>query len=314
MVASTRGLAPREREEFWREAMSEAFVPLDVASVDAERFTGSIRTREVGELMIADLSSSPQEVRRTPRLIADSERHLMQVAVAQRGRAYLAQDGREVLLRQGDFVVYETARPFRWAFDGDWTATVFTVPRERLALSAAESSRLTARLLPGRSGLTRVVSEFLRGLAANVDDLPARQSRRVVTDVADLVLALLDDGDRPAVLDWPAGGRVALLVRIKDHIERNLADPALCPASIAAAHHVSVRYLHKLFAAEELTVSGYVRGRRLRRCALQMRDPRLAEVPIAVLAGRAGFGDLSGFGRAFKASFGMTPSQYRCSR
>lgn len=314
MVVSTRGLAPREREEFWREAMSEAFVPLDVASVDAERFTGSIRTQQVGELMIADLSSSPQEVRRTPRLIANSERHLLQVGVAQRGRAYLAQDGREALLEPGDFVVYETARPFRWAFDGDWAATVFTVPREHLALSAAESSRLTALPQSGHSGLSGVVSRFLRGLAANVDDLPARQSRRVVTDVVDLVLALVDDGDRPAVPDRPASGRAALLVRIKDHVERNLADPALCPASIAAAHHISVRYLHKLFAAEQLTVSGYLRGRRLRRCALQLRDPRLAGVPIAVLAGRAGFGDLSGFGRAFKTRFGLTPSQYRRSR
>jgi len=117
---------------------------------------------------------------------------------------------------------------------------------------------------------------------------------------------------------WPwwttATARLCRTGRIKDHVERNLADPALCPASIAAAHHISVRYLHKLFAAEQLTVSGYLRGRRLRRCALQLRDPRLAGVPIAVLAGRAGFGDLSGFGRAFKTSFGLTPSQYRRSR
>jgi AraC-like DNA-binding protein len=38
-------------------------------------------------------------------------------------------------------------------------------------------------------------------------------------------------------------------------IWENLGDPNLTPGAIAAAHHISLRYLHKLFHAEGQTVA-----------------------------------------------------------
>jgi DNA-binding MarR family transcriptional regulator len=54
------------------------------------------------------------------------------------------------------------------------------------------------------------------------------------------------------------------------------------------------------------------RGRqRLERCRLRLLDQRFADRPISTLAFDAGFGDLSGFNRAFKAKYGLSPRQLR---
>ena len=74
-ILSTEDLAPQEREAFWRQAMSETFVPLTVGEVNESRFQGSIRANWVGRMMIAEAASTGQDIERTERLIrrADAE-------------------------------------------------------------------------------------------------------------------------------------------------------------------------------------------------------------------------------------------------
>jgi AraC-like DNA-binding protein len=227
-----------------------------------------------------------------------------------RGGGRVAQDGREAILGPGDAAVFETTRPFWWTFGGDWDVGVFTLPRASVGLSESESRRLTARRLDGRSGITGVVARFLRDLGKNADGLSGRQSERVLADVTDLVVALLGDwaDDSDAVR---SSLQRSLLLRVKDYIDGRLADPTLGPAEIAAAVNISTRYLHMLFAAEHRSVSQYVRGLRLERCRRDLLDPRLADRSVASIAFGWGFGDLSGFNRAFRAAFGATPREVR---
>jgi AraC-like DNA-binding protein len=249
-------------------------------------------------------------VRRTRREIGRADAEYLQLATMARGVGRVVQDGREAVLGPGDLAVFETTRPFWWSFGGDWEVGVFTLPRGSLALSEAESRHLTARRLDGRAGLTGVVARFLGDLAGHGDQLSGSQAERVLADVADLVVALLGEGvnDRAVA----AGSRQrALLVRVKDYIDRRLADPRLGPVEIAAAVGISPRYLHQLFAAEQRSVGHYVRGLRLARCRRDLLDPRLADRSIAAIAFGWGFGDLSGFNRAFRAAFGVTPRELR---
>ena len=214
-------------------------------------------------------------------------------------------------LRPGDCAAYETTRPFQWIFDDDWDAWVFTFPRKSVRLSEAERRLLTARRLDGREGITGVVSRFLLDLARNSELLSGEQAERVLASCTDLVMTLLSDvaGDSDAVR---SSVQRSLMFRIKDHIDRRLADPGLCPDQIAAAVSISTRYLHKLFAAEHRTVSEYIRGLRLDRCRRDLLDPRLAGSSRSpAIAFRWGFGDLSGFIRAFKVAFGASPRDVR---
>lgn len=307
-VACADGLTPAARVEWWRHVISEAFVPLTVTEMDAGRFAGTLRTDHIGELMIATLGSSAQQISRTARLIAQSDRDLLQIAVSRRGNVCLEQDGRQALLNPGDLVVYETARPFRWSFGGPWDGSVLTVARQSVPLTPAQSRLITARRLPAQDGLNAVVSRFLLDLADNAGDL-STQSHKVATDITDLVVNLVADSLESTTPR--SGTRRALLLQIKDYIDHHLTEPGLTPSSIAATHYISARYLHTLFAEEPASVAAYIRTRRLQRCARHLLDPRLARLSIATIAAKAGFRDLRAFERAFKAAYGVTPGERR---
>jgi AraC-like DNA-binding protein len=101
------------------------------------------------------------------------------------------------------------------------------------------------------------------------------------------------------------------MLRIKDYIEQRLSDPALRPSDIASAVNISTRYLHKLFEEEHRTVSLYIRERRLEQARRALLDSRLEDRSISTIAYGCGFGDLSGFNRAFKDAFAVTPKEIR---
>jgi AraC-like DNA-binding protein len=102
-----------------------------------------------------------------------------------------------------------------------------------------------------------------------------------------------------------------LLHRIYAFVEQQLADPGLTPASIAAAHHISLRYLYKLFEAEPVTVGGWVRRRRLERCRQDLRDPAQRYRPVAAIGAHWGFLSAAHFSRAFRYEYGVPPAEFR---
>ena len=108
--------------------------------------------------------------------------------------------------------------------------------------------------------------------------------------------------------------RAARLTSIKADIRRNLTDSSLTAAALAARHDITVRYLHKLFEDEAMTVSQYVLEGRLALARQLLSNPRLADRTISSIASDAGFGDLSYFNRTFRRRYSVTPSDVRSGR
>jgi AraC-like DNA-binding protein len=105
--------------------------------------------------------------------------------------------------------------------------------------------------------------------------------------------------------------RRLLLARAMQFIEAHAGDPFLAPADVAEALGISVGYLHRLFQSVDRSVSGYMREYRLGRCREQLASPLHAGEHITEIAMRWGFNDLPHFSRAFRASFGLSPREYR---
>jgi AraC-like DNA-binding protein len=310
IVLSTHGLLPDEREAFWRHVMSDTFAPVTIREMAPGSVAGSVRGHWAGRLMVTEVQSTAQEHRRTPRLIREADNAFFQVAIVAGGVGRISQDGRQAVLHPGDCVLYENTRPFQWLFDSDWDVWVFSLPSESVRLSESERQLISARRLDGTAGLSGVVSRFLLDLARHSEDLPAEQSERVLAHASDLVVTLLSDCLEDSTRVRGAVQR-SLMLRIKDYIHQRLRDPALGPAEIAAAVSISTRYLHKLFEADHQTVSLYIKGLRLDRARRDLLDPRLAGRPISAIAYACGFGDLSGFNRAFKQAYKVSPNELR---
>ncbi|WP_225900723.1 MULTISPECIES: helix-turn-helix domain-containing protein [unclassified Streptomyces] len=101
----------------------------------------------------------------------------------------------------------------------------------------------------------------------------------------------------------------ALTQAAKDLADRRLADPELSPAMLARELNVSVRTLHRAFAAVGEQVATYIRHRRLQEARLALTAPS-GGLSISELAAHWQFADSSHFTRTFKKHYGQTPTEY----
>ncbi|SDD48906.1 AraC-type DNA-binding protein [Geodermatophilus telluris] len=296
------------RLDRWRDLIREHFVALDIDATDRDApFAGSVRSAPVGHLSVATVATTGAEYRRTPGLArADGEAYL-QVGLVSRGAAVLRQDGREAVLRAGDYALYETERPFSWHMGGDVGLLVLTWPRSTVAVDAAGSQRLTARAIDGGSGLGAIVGRVLRELVTGPPDLSPAGAVRLAGEVAELVTTVAAEQAAPEPAAGPAG---ELLCRIHGWVAEHLADPGLDPAAVARAHYLSTRHLHRLFAGAGTTVARHIRAERLDRCRRELADPR-GTAPVFDIARRWGFPDAASLSRAFRQAYGTSPSDYR---
>jgi AraC-like DNA-binding protein len=293
----------------FRAAVNDSFVPLQVSSDHPDRFRGMIRGAGIDEVHLSDVRATDHVVERTPELIARGDRPYFKVSLMLAGRGLLIQDGREAVLSPGDLAVYDTSRPYSLVFDDDFRTMVVMFPRHLITLPPDVVGQLTAVRISGSEGLGAVVTPYLTQLAANLDQLSGSTGTRLAHSALDLVATVFT---RELGLDGAtADPHRALMQRIREYIDRNLASTDLGPASIAAAHYISTRHLHGLFQEQGTTVSTWIRTRRLEQCRRDLIDPVLADRPVAAIAARWGFVDAAHFSRAFKSAFGVSPSGFR---
>ncbi|MFF4838192.1 helix-turn-helix domain-containing protein [Streptomyces sp. NPDC001315] len=309
-VLSTAALSATDRLERWHEAVSQAFIPLDVNILEEDPSPGRIVTHQLGATQVSDVQAGSQEVTRSKRLIARDGKEFLVLTFQCRGSAVKEQDGRECPIQPGDFSISDSSRVFRKKVEGEVCFTSFQFPRKELRVRDEDLRALTATSFSGRDGSAALVATYFSHMAreaAGFDDFVGRQF--VATGLDLLALFINEQCGRftPQAPETAA----AMMVRVKDHILQNLSDPDLSPTAIAAAHFISVRYLHKLFQLEGTTVGEWIRMQRLERCRRDLlRSPAL-RIGVATVARRWGFVSPSHFSRVFRAAYGIAPRDWQ---
>jgi AraC-like DNA-binding protein len=261
----------------------------------------------VGELS----QTMPGGARRAARHLRGAEPELYKIDVLARGSGVVEQSGREARLGPGDLTLVDLARPAGWAMSSSLRNVAMVFPAAMLPLRRDEVARLTAVRIPGDRGSGALVSSLARQLVAHLDDGRPAERGRLGTAVLDLLtVALADRLERREELA-PETRERALLVHVRAFVEERLGDPGLSPGTIAAAHHVSLRYLHKLFETEQTTIAAWIRQRRLERCRRDLLDPALRSWPVSAIGARWGLTNPAHFSRLFRAAYGVAPAEFR---
>ncbi|MGY1813363.1 helix-turn-helix domain-containing protein [Blastococcus sp. SYSU D00820] len=225
------------------------------------------------------------------------------------GRGTLTQAGADgvehtITLGADRVGIYSRSRPFRLQIRGPYHYLVVEVTPELLGVRTETLTAATASdELAGAPS-----AALLTGLLGQLVDLAPRMSAPMRLSAADAVTSLLTGHVRSAV---PPAGAPDPLEPILQWIEERLGDPDLAPDAIAAAHHVSTRYLHKLFSQQALTVAGYVRARRLELVRRDLGDPALRDLSVSTVGRRWGIADPSQLSKAFRSRYGSSPREFR---
>ncbi len=311
-MVSTDEVPVEERFPYWRELNKKLLVPYDLRC--DPRWESRFRVRAgfsgCGPVQVTLVTMTPHSVHRTARLIRQADPEVWEVGCTVRGGSVLTQDGRSSELGVGDLVLVDTSRPYR-IDQTDCEVLLLHFERSRMPLAAGDLRCLSGVRIPGDRGIGALTSQFMLHLAGSLPGLTPTETGRLSAVVLEvLTTALAHALEREGQL--PADTRQrALLARIDAFVRANLGEPGLDPETIAAAHHISRRYLHRLFQQEGRTVAGSIRELRLERCRRDLTDPRLASRPVHAIAARWGFGSAAHFSAAFRAAYGVSPRQYR---
>lgn len=306
---TTAAMPRKERVSFWSDLVCKTFVELDCTVGSPDEFHGKIDRRQAGDLEFSHVVSSQHVVTRTRARIARSNQSDFLLSLQTAGRGILRQDGREAVLGIGDFAIYDTTRPYDLRFDEAFSQLVLRLPRRLVTSRIAEIDRLTARAIAGERGMGKLASGFLRQLHGQLAELDPLSLPRVHASALDLIGAAV--AEQAGMSSTSSECHIMLRRRVSAYIDRNLANPRLSCETIAAAHGISARHLRKVFEASAMTVSGLIWARRLEQARRDLVDPLHAHIAVTGIGYDAGFKDAAHFSRAFRSSFGETPSACR---
>jgi AraC-like DNA-binding protein len=309
---------PADRYDTWRSIVCDTLGSLDFRSDPSVPLAGAIAAGSLGPVNAGQVqTSTPHSGHRTPGLIRRGGSGLYRVVLAISGSPRLEQDGRAAQLRPGEFAIHDFARPYDLAYDSAVQLAVFGFPRDLLALPPGAADRVTAVAIAGDQGAGALASSVLRRVSLDLDTYRPTSAARLSTVMMDLVTtAVAERAGHAESLPVESRER-ALLRRIHAFIEQNLGETDLSPAIVAAAHHVSVRHLHRLHETQGTTVAAWIRQRRLERCRRDLADPAFTAVPVSAVAARWGMPDSAHFSRLFRRAYGLPPPRSTaggCSR
>lgn len=247
------------------------------------------RPIELGAVSVWCADVRPLVVRHPP-AARNAGRHY-HLLLRPEGEAVIVPAGRTTALRAGDFCV--------------------RLPEALLPLPRGRVDALLGRRFPSRDGVGAVLARFLTQLTRTSDALQPSDGPRLGTVLCDLIAALFTLAPDAGPSLPPDHQRRALVARIASFVQRHLADPGLTPTALAAAHGISLSYLHRLFRDGNETVAAHIRRQRLERARFDLADPAQYGTPVHTIAARWGFARATDFARAFRAAYGIPPTDYR---
>ncbi|MEW2288069.1 helix-turn-helix domain-containing protein [Streptomyces sp. NPDC047841] len=318
-------------------AATRAFLPAHARA--AARFTGPAQVRMLGLLQVSTYRGPGRSFVRPT---GDATEPHLTLGVHSSGRATLVRGDGTAACRADDIFVCDGAVPFLLHESEDFELHLLRIPRAALALTDRQVRALSARAPFADGSVAPLLGPLLRTFLDTLPAFPPATALRLATTVTGFVGSLAAEdaedaegaagaegavdaqhvGDSVNAVEAgggagaePASGagqeQRELLRRVRAHVDARLWDRTLSPATIAAAQHISVRYLHKLFEGQGSTVGRWVQHRRLEEARRELARPGARDVAVGVVAKRWGFANATHFSRSFRAAYGVSPREWR---
>ncbi|WP_405932261.1 helix-turn-helix domain-containing protein [Streptomyces sp. NBC_00827] len=317
-VFRSEDVPAEHRFEYWRELIDRTIAPSEISSEYAADFWAEQRLLELGPVIVWPTSLLPARFRRTARMIRQSDPEQYHLSLVLGGELGFDHAGRSDMYGPRDLWVSDTSRPYDVRPPvglGRRTVTGVgvEVPKALLPVSPDRVRELLGRRLSAQAGVGALLTGFLTGLERESNSLQPSDAPRLGTVVLDLLAAWFAQMLEVEAALPPETRHRALTERIRAFIRQNLHDPELTPPVIAAVHHISLSYLHRLFQEEVRgeTVAAWIRSQRLEGARHDLADPTLHATPIHTIATRWGLPRSSGFTRVFRTAYGLSPREYR---
>jgi AraC-like DNA-binding protein len=307
-------LPPRDRFSTWYEITKNTHVPTEIRCLDETEFRASMRIVPVGAVQVSELTYPSLVATRNAKLVRQGDPELYMLTLSRRGQMLIRQAGREAVMNPHEMVLYHTSQPFqgRVSTTHDQCEVIQTqIPRNLVPLPDGDVDNIVATTISTTRGAGALLAQCLTGITDHAEACHPLAATDLSGVVADLLAVLVNDrtgDDSRRVAD---SRYRTLFLAIRAYIESHLQDPDLSVWRLAVTHHLSVRSLQRLFGDQGISITEWIRRRRLERCCRDLRNPLLADRPIGSIAAKWQFPSHAHFTRLFRKAYGVSPGEYR---
>lgn len=302
---STLDVEPRRALAYWCDSVSRAMLELGVEGLASEPFAARLEQCSLGPATLNFVEATSQIVARTRHAIARNRVAVFHLLHLRMGQVELACVGRSAVMRPGDCVLLDSDEPHSARCPAPTSCLIVQFPKSWLRAWLPAPEAIIGRVLRPRGGWPAALCAALGMLKP--EDLDCLSLPRGV--VAEQIAALLAlAAGRPVP---PLSRRDQLHASVLRTLRDRYHEAGLSPVVVAAAHGISKRYLHFLFASAGTTFGEQLLHVRLDRARSLLTDERFADLPIGEIAARCGFCEPSHFARCYRRQFGLAPGAYR---
>ena len=305
---STHHAPEEERPLLLREFFEHLRVRYDAVRVGNDPVEIDLRLQGLPGLQL--LTGKLQGARYTRRREHNDPTEDVGLIVNPRGRHFLAQRGREIVLGDGEATLVSLTDTLETAHGAPGDVLVLRFPRPQLAPRLASVQDCRLRRIPRDNTALGLLIDYVNITQDQQPPANGGLQRLVVSHLHDLAAAAIG-ATRDAAEMAQGGVRAARLHAIKRDIANNLARPDLSIGALAVRHRCTPRFIQRLFEYESTSFTDYLLTERLASAHRMLTDPRREDDKISAIAADAGFGDISYFNRVFRQRYADTPSGVR---
>jgi len=271
----------------------------------------SVRRIPLAKLMLYQIESDPFTVRRFDEHIADDSIFDFFIHTHLEGSAEIVQGEARFTLEPGALALVAGGTPYSIDYTQKGSRLILRVPHQVFheRVLGRQICEFGARVYTG-GGLPRIVINLLASLSEEAEQLSQTGQFTVMESVLELI-SFLCRSQSGLNGEHRGSAQAARMCKILSYLEENYTDHKLTPAKVAMANAVSIRHLHNLFRQSDMTVCKWIWDRRLKSAREDLIDPSMGNKTISDIAYGKGFNDSAHFSRAFKARFGISPSELR---
>lgn len=308
---STDDLPPRERLPLWRELLFQSAMTVAIELESDAPFRAEATIRQLPGLRVLNGSSPPATYERGASL-AGLDDLAFQFGI--HGKSLVRLNGREAEIHAGDAFVLPSGNRAVVQVFGNAQFVSLRFPRAAIAGSVINLGETYCRAISDATPALSLLKRYISMLDDTNDALAAPGLQHAtVTHVYDLIALTLGATRDANEISNGRGVRAARLKAIKDDIVRQMKSQSLSIQTIAKRHHVTPRYVQKLFEESGETFTEFLVAQRLTRANRLLTDPQLTGRTLTSIAFEVGFGDLSYFNRAFRRRYGGSPTDVRAT-
>lgn len=308
-VWTTPATHPSSWFDAWRTAHDLTRLDWQLCPTVASTFSGRLRTQTLAGIRIIDCRCDPCEGQRIP--LAPRRGHPARFAILFpfHGREVVRQFGTEVTLTAGDFMMWDNDRKMEFQILEPTHKITMLIPKQQLQSLLGNADQYTGQVVRRADDSLGLAAEAFRRVARDLCAAEPSDEHIVLEPIVSLLAATLRCRHHSPRVSASRGESFRRFCR---YIDTHLGDSSLSPTQVAAAHGVSLRYLHLVFAEQGTSIGRWMRERRLSRCHEELSQAQRSTT-VTEVAFRWGFNEASHFSRVFKARYGVSPQDVRRS-